>query len=275
MDLCKKLEFEYAEKLRNSDAATRKLLYSEAYDSVGSHRVFRSDRPEDRTAGTSSELVDWMAQFIGPQEDVLEVGCGRGYTCLKLAPRVRSIVGTDVSELALEEARTVLASAGIVNATIENVSGYELLPHFARGQFDSVISIEVVEHLHPDDAEEHLRQVFALLRPGGKYLTITPNRLDGPHDITREEYPHLKRAIGFHLNETTYREMVALMKRIGFRRFRSFEPVSRGAGKRKAIGLPAGVNQLCETLYAAGLRLHVLKRLMEIRLIAYKPGIAS
>jgi len=272
MDRCKELEFEYAKKLRNSDAVTRKGLYPEAYNSVGSLRTFSSDRPEDRTAGTSKELIDWMAQFIGPEEDVLEVGCGRGYTCLKLAPRVRSIIGTDVSEPPLAEARAVLQRAGIVNATIENVSGYELIPHFAPGQFDSIISIEVVEHLHPDDAAEHMRQVYALLRPGGKYLTMTPNRLNGPHDVTREEYPHMKRAIGFHLNESTYGEMVALMKRIGFRRFRSFQPTHGRAGERKALALPAEVNQLCETLYGAGLRLHALERLMEIRLVANKPA---
>src|SRR5687768_7321048 len=103
MDRCKQLEFEYAEKLRNSDAPTRKVLYPEAYNSVSSLLVFSSERPEDRTAGTSNELVDWMAQFIGPQENVLEVGCGRGYTCLKLAPHIRSIIGTDVSEPALAE----------------------------------------------------------------------------------------------------------------------------------------------------------------------------
>jgi predicted SAM-dependent methyltransferase len=81
----------------------------------------------------------------------------------------------------------------------------ELVERFRPQSFSLAVSIDVVEHLHPDDAREHVKQVFQLLRPGGRYMIFMPSRLDGPHDITAQEYPDAKRALGFHLNESTYR----------------------------------------------------------------------
>lgn len=273
MDRCKQLEFEYAARLNKSDAATRRRLYGEAYTRVGELREFKSERPEDRTAGTSKDLVEQLAALLGPDEDVLEVGCGRGYTCMMLAPHVRSIVGTDVSDPALDEARAVLAKRGIRNATIENVSGLDLREHFGARRFSTAISIEVVEHLHPEDAEEHFRQVHDLLKPGGRYIIVMPNRLDGPHDITREEYPEMKRAIGFHLNEATYGEVVVALRRSGFDRFASFQRLPWR--RRSTTRLPVQVNRVFEVAYAMLRPLPMrpprkLSKLIQIQLIAFR-----
>ena len=45
------------------------------------------------------------------------------------------------------------------------------------GSIDFAYSNQLMEHLHPDDAESQLENVFTALRPGGAYLCITPNRL--------------------------------------------------------------------------------------------------
>jgi SAM-dependent methyltransferase len=275
MERWKELEFEYAHQLRTCEAGARRKLYAEAYAEVDRLRSFRSERPEDRTAGTSPALVHMLQRFVSPEDDVLEIGCGRGYTGLMLAPGVRSFVGTDVSEPALDEARELLASHGIANATIENVSALDLCARFGERRFDTAISVEVVEHLHPDDAAEHVAQVYELLRPGGKYVVVMPSRVDGPHDITREEFPVATEASGFHLNETTYEDMVATMRRVGFHRFRSFVPLPRTQGRRLMV-LPPAMNRACERLYGrlaqAGIHSHAVGRFVEIRLVGHKPA---
>lgn len=273
MDPRKQLEFEYAARLNTSDAVTRRQLYGEAYSRVGELREFKSDRPEDRTAGTSKDLVEQLARLLDRDEDVLEIGCGRGYTCMMLASHVRSIAGTDVSEPALDEARAVLAQRGIRNASIENVTAFDLREHFGARRFSSAISIEVVEHLHPEDAEEHFRQVHDLLRPGGKYMIVMPSRLDGPHDITREEYPGMKRAIGFHLNESTYGEVVAALRRSGFDRFASFQRLPWHG--RPTVCVPVPLIRLFEAAYATWRPLPLrpprkLSKLIQIQLVAYR-----
>src|SRR5258708_15092507 len=103
--------------------------------------TFTSADPECRRAGTSKELVATLAPLCRLDQRVLEVGCGRGYTCWKLAPRVKEIVGTDVSAPALAEARELLSSHGITNARILEAGGEGLTPRFGAEAFDMVPSI--------------------------------------------------------------------------------------------------------------------------------------
>ena len=81
-----------------------------------------------------------------------------------------------------------------------------------------IFSNQLMEHLHPDDVREQLRNVVTALLPGGRYLCITPSRLNGPHDISRGVD---KVARGFHLREYTYTELDRLFKDVGFARTRA------------------------------------------------------
>jgi SAM-dependent methyltransferase len=83
------------------------------------------------------------------------------------------------------------------------------------GSVDLAFSNQLMEHLHPDDAVEQLRNIYASLRDGGRYLCITPSRLLGPHDVSRY---FDKVATGFHLKEYLYRELVPIFKHVGFRK---------------------------------------------------------
>jgi hypothetical protein len=53
------------------------------------------------------------------------------------------------------------------------------------------------------------------LKPGGKYLCLTPNRLSGPHDVSRG-FDAV--ATGFHLKEYTFSELASLLEESGFER---------------------------------------------------------
>ena len=79
-----------------------------------------------------------------------------------------------------------------------------------------------MEHLHPDDAQEQLRNIHAALAPGGAYVCLTPNRLTGPHDISRafSQEPE-----GSHLKEYTVTELEALFLANGFRRVAAYARV--------------------------------------------------
>jgi len=82
-----------------------------------------------------------------------------------------------------------------------------------EGSVDLAFSDQLMEHLHPDDASEQLHNIATALKPSGKYVCITPNRLTGPHDISQY---FSKVAEGFHLKEYMYRELIALMVGAGF-----------------------------------------------------------
>jgi hypothetical protein len=86
-------------------------------------------------------------------------------------------------------------------------------PGLAPGSVDVAYSRDLVEHLHPDDMVEQTAAVARMLRPGGLYICVTPNRLSGPHDVSRNFDPT---PTGFHLREYTSTELAASMRRAGF-----------------------------------------------------------
>ena len=83
------------------------------------------------------------------------------------------------------------------------------------GSIDVAYSNQVIEHLHPEDAGDQLTNIFDSLARGGVYVCITPNRVSGPHDISKY-FDDV--APGFHLKEYTFRELRRLFEDIGFSR---------------------------------------------------------
>jgi hypothetical protein len=124
--------------------------------------------------------------------------------------------------------------------------------------------------LHPDDPAEQLKNIFHALIPFGVYICVTPNRLSGPHDISKyfDEV-----ATGFHLKEYSTLELSSLFRKVGFSRVRAYI-----GAKGKYVGLPICTIGLCETLldklpYATRkiiMRIQPIKLLQEIRLIGIK-----
>jgi SAM-dependent methyltransferase len=84
------------------------------------------------------------------------------------------------------------------------------------GQFDAVIICDVLEHIPPERIPGFLRGLRSLLADDGRLVVVTPNKLSGPHDLTRDFHPELTEAIGFHLREFTLREASALLRDAGF-----------------------------------------------------------
>jgi SAM-dependent methyltransferase len=80
-------------------------------------------------------------------------------------------------------------------------------------------SNQLMEHLHPEDAYEQLKDLYLCLKPGGSYICITPNRMAGPHDISKYFDPV---ATGFHLKEYTNQELYDLFLKAGFSKITTY-----------------------------------------------------
>ena len=139
-----------------------------------------------------------------------------------------------------------------------------------RESVDLAYSHQMMEHLHPDDALEQLRNVYQALKPGGYYFCATPNRLSGPWDISRH-FDDV--ATGFHLREYTWGELLELLREVGFRNFRAHTGY-QGVGFWAAPGLVQGVERVVMALSPALsrrlARLAPLRVLLNIKLLAQK-----
>jgi SAM-dependent methyltransferase len=135
----------------------------------------------------------------------LEVGAGDCALSIEVARRVREVYAVDVCSRLSENARfpdnlqLILSDGVSIPVAVNSVS--------------LAYSYQLMEHLHPEDAVDQLRNIHKALAPGGRYLCVTPNRLVGPHDISKY-FDEI--ASGFHLKEYTATELVELFRRIGF-----------------------------------------------------------
>ncbi|GAA3999448.1 class I SAM-dependent methyltransferase [Hymenobacter fastidiosus] len=101
-----------------------------------------------------------------PTDEVLDVATGTGFTALAFAPRVRSVVGLDVSTGMLAQARQHQAEAGLANITWQEGAA-EALP-FADDTF-SMVTCRIAPH-HFESVPRFLAEVARVLRPGGRFL---------------------------------------------------------------------------------------------------------
>lgn len=105
-----------------------------------------------------------FAHLVG--EDILDAGCGEGITLEKLVRLFpdRRPVGVDTEPENLEICRRH-------RLPVQEGSLYAL--PFAAASFDTVLFIEVIEHL--DDPATALAEIRRVLRPGGRAVIIFPN----------------------------------------------------------------------------------------------------
>jgi SAM-dependent methyltransferase len=106
------------------------------------------------------------ARILGSANRAVDLGCGTGLHATLLAPHFAEILGVDVSAPMLEFARTHRPHANVryEQRDLRDVSA-------ARdGQFDLVFSAYTLHHV--PDLPEVLRQIRALVRPGGQLLLI-------------------------------------------------------------------------------------------------------
>ena len=140
-----------------------------------SHRFWdriahRYDRTSDRHAAYRDMRLAHMQTLLRTQDTVLDFACGTGRLALNLAPHVTSVLGIDLSEGMVAQARAKLAGGGPANLHFDAI---DLFSHELDGRRFSVVTAFNVFHLL-DDPGRYLERMRALLSPGGLMISETP-----------------------------------------------------------------------------------------------------
>lgn len=221
------IEKELANRLRNSSRQERRNLYSSVYDElfrrVPLHpQLTRKSSPEE-TALVVAAQMKLIEPYLSADTTFLEIGSGDCALSFEVAKIARQVYAVDVSEEITKSSET----PPNFRLIISDGSSVPLPPNSVNVTYSN----QLMEHLHPDDAFEQLKNIHTVLAPGGSYICITPNSLSGPHDISKY---FDKVATGFHLKEYTTLELSNLLRKVGFSRVN----VVIG-GKKGYINLPA------------------------------------
>ena len=204
-----RVERRLADRVRAArDAAERREIFATMYD-----ELFREVPDHPRLLGAKDAAserdrdVAWdlaqLAPYLKPGCTFLEVGAGDCALSRRVAESAKAVYAVDISDQAIAElpanVKLVISDGRSIPVPEESV--------------DVAFSDQLMEHLHPDDAREQLRNIQRCLKPGGVYVFITPNRLYGPSDISAY-FDDV--ASGFHLREYTLEELGAILAECGF-----------------------------------------------------------
>lgn len=146
----------------------------------------------------------WMADVLRPYvgERVLEIGAGTGNMTLNLVPRTL-YWASDVNPLYLHRLENLRRSRPYLQVGFTDGSSAETFPMGQR--FDTVICLNVVEHL--DDDVAALRNMYGILEEGGRAVILVPH---GPG-----LFGTLDEVLG-HTRRHTRQQLVAAGHRAGF-----------------------------------------------------------
>tara|TARA_R110002110_G_scaffold376568_1_gene586485 strand:- start:62028 stop:62651 length:624 start_codon:yes stop_codon:yes gene_type:complete len=108
-------------------------------------------------------------EYLRPDMEVLEFGCGSGSTALLHAPFVKHIYATDISEKMIEIARAKADAQKVTNVDFEVAALDDL--NNRDETYDVVLGLNIL-HL-VEDRDAAISRVRAMLKPGGVFVSGT------------------------------------------------------------------------------------------------------
>ena len=215
------IETEFHSRILSENSREERLkLYSEVYTKV--HSIYNEGALEFQRTSDKQPKARKSRLFKREliNRSILEIGCGRGAFLMALARSgiAKNLRGMDVT---IPEGKVVDSYPNIefIKTDITNF--------YVERKFDVIYSNHVFEHIAPADMITHLTSIHAALNDEGILIINVPNRLFGPSDVTRiVDFSNTNRvpAMGTHLNETTYSEIIEILKNYGFTKFRTTFP---------------------------------------------------
>lgn len=129
-------------------------------------------KPADDTDLIVRRRIELLYQFPGffhKELNCLEIGCGTGATINRVAAAFNSVLGIDIVDYsaAFREQQEKL---NVTNSSFQVVN---LEKDHWTGQFQRIISFEVIEHFQDENT---VARFFELLAPGGLAAITVPNK---------------------------------------------------------------------------------------------------
>lgn len=176
----------------------------------------------EATAQLTKHAVDHLIEnaALGPGQKALEVACGPGHLCRRMAESGAEVTGVDLATAMVEMARSLHPGVVFTEANAEE------LP-FDAGTFDVVLVNFAIHHFpRPDQV---CREIHRVLKPGGRFVFAGPIEQFGfgafieglsehhtldelPHgpiylDATRQDYEKLVADAGFLTHDVSVRQL--------------------------------------------------------------------
>lgn len=154
----------------------------------------------------------------------MDVGCGMGFFLEIAKQRGWEVFGSEYSKRAVE----ICESKGIKMFNVPITQS-----DYCKGQFDVILSIEVMEHIY--NPIEEIQTIYSLLRCEGLFYCTTPNFNSLLRYYLKEKYDII--TYPEHLSYYTYKTLNRLLSQTGLRKIKflstgiSFSQLKTAHGK--------------------------------------------
>ncbi|MGA2112994.1 MAG: class I SAM-dependent methyltransferase [Anaerolineales bacterium] len=153
-------------------------------------RIYREASPWD--VGEAQPALLALLDDFAPAGPVLDVGCGTGELALALARRSLTVLGVDLAEAAITQARVKTANAAPeVRRLVEFRIGDALRPSQLPGPFRAVVDSGFFHLFGPLDRQRFAGELAETLASGGRYyllgFAISPSVPNAPRRVLGSE----------------------------------------------------------------------------------------
>lgn len=129
---------------------------------------------------------------LGPDDHVIEIGTGWGGFAIHAAQRYGCrVTTTTISKQQYEMAWQRVQQAGLQNRIELLLEDYRDL----EGQYDKLVSIEMIEAIGSDQYDTYFKQCSQLLKPGGRMLIQAITIADDQYDYAQKNVDFIQRYI--------------------------------------------------------------------------------
>jgi len=167
----------------------------------------------DRGFAKGDDLAEASRLLKPTQDDILlDVACGGGHTALFFAPKVRSVVASDLTMQMLKKAQEYISEEGGVENVTFREADAEDLP-FPAGAF-TLLTCRIAPHHFPD-VPRALKEFFRVLRRGGRMVIIDTLLPDEPQ--IAEFYQTMEKMRDpTHVQAYTRAQWISMLEETGF-----------------------------------------------------------
>ncbi|MDD4734567.1 MAG: class I SAM-dependent methyltransferase [Kiritimatiellae bacterium] len=150
----------------DDDQTTRSKRDMELFDRIANSYIRKDQWGPSRRARALRLMQSIRYARTNADTDILEVGCGAGFSARYLQNSCRTYTGIDYSADLIEHAKQLNATP---NALFQSVNFYEFN---TETRYDLILMIGVLHHMN--DIPRALKTAKQLLKPGGSLVVNEP-----------------------------------------------------------------------------------------------------
>lgn len=155
---------------------------------------------DPKRLGFTLARYKFVAKMLINSDHVLEIGCADAFATRVVRQAVKQVTAIDFDPSFIEDAKQRSSDKWNINFLI-----HDLMKSPVPGNFDGVYSLDVLEHINPEEEEQFLRNMIESLNPHGTAIIGMPS-------LNSQNYASIQSRLG-HVNCKQQNDLRNLMKK--------------------------------------------------------------